>query len=218
LSQLHPELTLWLFTTYTTEADNENFIRGAPTKRLFAPTDCRLPCRRRVHLLFSIVDMSKDKIKNLDEMIKLRARLRESGKKLVFTNGCFDILHVGHVRYLNEARKLGDALIVGINSDRSVREIKGETRPITPEMERAEVIAALASVDFAVIFDESTPKQIIDAIVPDVLVKGADWGISEIVGRDTVEKAGGAVLNLPLVEGSSTTQIIQRVLDRFSRT
>jgi D-beta-D-heptose 7-phosphate kinase/D-beta-D-heptose 1-phosphate adenosyltransferase len=155
--------------------------------------------------------MSRNKIKNLDEMVELR----ESGKKLVFTNGCFDILHVGHVRYLNEARKLGDALIVGINSDRSVREIKGETRPITLEMERAEVVSALASVDFAVIFDEPTPKKIIDAIVPDVLVKGADWGISEIVGRDTVEKAGGIVLNLPLVEGNSTTEIIRKVIERF---
>jgi D-beta-D-heptose 7-phosphate kinase/D-beta-D-heptose 1-phosphate adenosyltransferase len=159
--------------------------------------------------------MSRNKIKNLDEMVELRAKLRESGKKLVFTNGCFDILHVGHVRYLNEARKLGDALIVGINSDRSVREIKGETRPITLEMERAEVVSALASVDFAVIFDEPTPKKIIDAIVPDVLVKGADWGISEIVGRDTVEKAGGVVLNLPLVEGNSTTEIIRKVIERF---
>jgi D-beta-D-heptose 7-phosphate kinase/D-beta-D-heptose 1-phosphate adenosyltransferase len=159
--------------------------------------------------------MSRNKIKNLDEMVELRAKLRESGKKLVFTNGCFDILHVGHVRYLNEARKLGDALIVGINSDRSVREIKGETRPITLELERAEVVSALASVDFAVIFDEPTPKKIIDAIVPDVLVKGADWGISEIVGRDTVEKAGGVVLNLPLVEGNSTTEIIRKVIERF---
>ena len=108
---------------------------------------------------------------------------------------------------LNEARRPGDALIVGINSDRSVREIKGESRPIVPEAERAEVIAALESVDSVFIFDDPTPKQVIDAIVPDVLVKGADWGISEIVGRDTVEKAGGVVLNMPLVEGSSTTDI-----------
>ncbi len=165
-----------------------------------------------------MLDMSTDKIKNLREIVELRARLRESGKKVVFTNGCFDVLHIGHVRYLNEARKLGDALIVGINSDRSVREIKGDSRPITPEVERAEVVAALASVDFTVIFDDPTPKEIIDAIVPDVLVKGADWGISEIVGRDTVENAGGVVLNMPLVQGSSTTEIIRKVLERFGRS
>ncbi len=161
--------------------------------------------------------MSGHKVKNLEAIIQSRARFRELGKKVVFTNGCFDILHVGHVRYLNQARALGDALIVGINSDRSVREIKGEARPIIPEDERAEVIASLASVDYVFIFDDPTPKRVIDAIVPDVLVKGADWGISEIVGRDTVENAGGAVLNVPLVEGSSTTDIIRKVLERFGK-
>jgi rfaE bifunctional protein nucleotidyltransferase chain/domain len=160
--------------------------------------------------------MSAQKIKTLEEMVRLRARFRELGKKLVFTNGCFDILHVGHVRYLNAARTLGDALVVGINSDRSVREIKGESRPIVTELERAEVIAGLACVDYVCIFDDSTPKQIIDAIVPDVLVKGADWGISEIVGRDTVERAGGVVRNVPLVEGVSTTNIIRKVLEHFA--
>jgi D-beta-D-heptose 7-phosphate kinase/D-beta-D-heptose 1-phosphate adenosyltransferase len=169
-------------------------------------------------MLFSIIDMSKDKIKNLSEIVELRARFRESGKKVVFTNGCFDILHVGHVRYLRAARNLGDALIVGINSDRSVRKIKGVSRPIMPEIERAEVISALACVDFAVIFDDPTPREIIDALVPDVLVKGADWGISEIVGRDTVENAGGVVLNIPLVQGSSTTEIIRKVLERFGKS
>jgi rfaE bifunctional protein nucleotidyltransferase chain/domain len=162
--------------------------------------------------------MSADKIKSIEQIVQIRARLRESKKKLVFTNGCFDILHVGHVRYLKEARALGDALIVAINSDRSVREIKGNSRPIMPELERAEVIAALASVDYAVIFDDPTPKKVIDAIVPDILVKGADWGISDIVGRDTVENAGGAVLNIRLVEGSSTTEIIRKVLERFGRS
>jgi D-beta-D-heptose 7-phosphate kinase/D-beta-D-heptose 1-phosphate adenosyltransferase len=161
--------------------------------------------------------MSAQKVKSLKEVIEMRARLRDSGKKLVFTNGCFDILHVGHVRYLNEARALGDALIVGINSDRSVRRIKRESRPIVPEAERAEVVAALASVDAVFIFDDPTPKQVIDAIVPDVLVKGADWGITEIIGRDTVENAGGVVLNVPLVEGTSTTGIIQKVLERFGK-
>ncbi len=159
--------------------------------------------------------MSTDKIKTLDEILQIRTSLRNQGKKLVFTNGCFDILHVGHIRYLNEARGLGDALVVGLNSDRSVREIKGEKRPIIPEAERAEVISALASVDLVFLFDDPTPKRVIDAIVPDVLVKGADWGISEIVGRDTVEKAGGMVRNISLVEGSSTSGIIEKVLERF---
>ena len=162
--------------------------------------------------------MSAQKIKTLNEILQLRARFRELGKKLVFTNGCFDILHVGHVRYLNQARSLGDALVVGVNSDRSVREIKGESRPIVPELERAEVVAALASVDFVFVFDDTTPKRVLDAIVPDVLVKGADWSLSEIVGRDTVENAGGVVLNLSLVEGSSTTEIIRKVLERFGRS
>jgi rfaE bifunctional protein nucleotidyltransferase chain/domain len=159
--------------------------------------------------------MSVQKIRTLNEIVRLRPRLRESGKKLVFTNGCFDILHVGHVRYLNYARSLGDILVVAVNSDRSVRKIKGDSRPIVTEQERAEVLAALACIDFVFIFDDPTPKQVIDAIVPDVLVKGADWNINEIVGRDTVEKAGGVVLNIPLVEGSSTTDIIKKVLERF---
>jgi rfaE bifunctional protein nucleotidyltransferase chain/domain len=162
--------------------------------------------------------MSDQKIKTLDEIIGLRARMRESGKKLVFTNGCFDILHVGHVRYLNRARTFGDALIVGLNSDRSVREIKGPSRPIVHERERAEVLAALACVDFVFIFDDPTPKQVIDAVVPDVLVKGADWKIADIVGRDTVENGGGKVINLPLVEGASTTDIITRVRQNFGKS
>jgi D-glycero-beta-D-manno-heptose 1-phosphate adenylyltransferase len=161
--------------------------------------------------------MSVEKIKTLDEVVQLRAQFRKLGKKLVFTNGCFDILHVGHVRYLNAARALGEALVVGINSDRSVREIKGESRPVVTESERAEVIAGLASVDYVCIFNDPTPKQIIDALVPDVLVKGADWGLSEIVGRDTVESAGGVVRNVPLVEGASTTDIIRKVIERFGK-
>ena len=161
--------------------------------------------------------MSAQKIKSLEEVIEIRTRCREAGQKLVFTNGCFDILHIGHVRYLNQARSLGDALVVGVNSDRSVSEIKGKGRPVVPELERAEVLSALACVDFVFIFDDPTPKRVIDAIVPDILVKGADWDIAEIVGRDTVEKAGGVVLNIPLVERSSTTEIIQKVLKRFGR-
>ncbi len=155
------------------------------------------------------------KIKTLDEMVQIRARLKSEGKKLVFTNGCFDLLHIGHVRYLNRARALGDALVVAVNSDRSVHGIKGEGRPIVPEAERAEVLAALACVDYVFLFDDLTPQRVIDALVPDVLVKGADWGISEIVGRETVEGAGGVVQTIPLVEGTSTTEIIRKVLESF---
>ena len=159
--------------------------------------------------------MSTDKIKPLDEIVKLRVRLRESKQRLVFTNGCFDILHVGHVRYLNKARSLGDALVVAVNSDCSVRQIKGAFRPVIPEMERAEILAALTSVDYVFIFDDSTPQQVIDAILPDVLVKGSDWELSDVIGREAVENAGGAVLTVPMVEGSSTSEIIRKVLDRF---
>jgi rfaE bifunctional protein nucleotidyltransferase chain/domain len=160
--------------------------------------------------------MTIQKIKTLSEIVQLRAELRELGKKLVFTNGCFDILHIGHVRYLSHARALGDALAVGVNSDRSVRELKGDLRPITPELERAEILAALACVDYVFIFDDLTPERVIDAIVPDMLVKGADWKIGDIIGRETVERAGGVVCNIPLVEGSSTTEIIRRILKAYA--
>ena len=163
------------------------------------------------------VPMTNAKIKTLEEMAQIRQELRESGRKLVFTNGCFDILHIGHVRYLSQARALGDALVVAVNSDQSVRENKGDGRPIVPENERAEVLSALACVDYVFIFDESTPQRIIDIIVPDVLIKGADWEIGAIVGRDTVQAAGGMVRNIPLTEGSSTSGIISKVLERFRR-
>ncbi len=161
--------------------------------------------------------MTTDKIKTLEEVVSARARMRSEGKRLVFTHGCFDVLHVGHVRYLNQARALGDALVLAVNSDASVRGIKGAGRPVVPEVERAEVLAALACVDLVFIFDDATPQHVIDAIVPDILVKGADWPIDEIVGRATVENAGGVVRNIRLVEGASTTGIITRVLERFGR-
>jgi rfaE bifunctional protein nucleotidyltransferase chain/domain len=161
--------------------------------------------------------MTRAKIKSLAEIVQIRNRLRDQGKKVVFTNGCFDILHRGHIRYLNDARSKGDALIVALNTDRSVKASKGEGRPIVPEHERAEVLAALQSVDFVLLFDDPTPQLVIDTIVPDVLVKGADWGISEIVGRETVEKAGGVVENITLVEGSSTSGIISKILERFDK-
>jgi rfaE bifunctional protein nucleotidyltransferase chain/domain len=136
--------------------------------------------------------------------------LRRSGKRVVFTNGVFDILHPGHVRYLKAARQEGDALIVGVNSDRSVRAIKGPTRPITPESERAEILAALECVDAAIVFDQDTPADIIIALQPDVLVKGADWAADAIVGRDTVEARGGRVVRMPIEQGWSTTNIVDR--------
>ena len=160
--------------------------------------------------------MTTRKIKSLTEILIVRKELRDEGRKLVFTNGCFDILHVGHVRFLNQARRLGDALVVAVNSDHSVKAIKGDSRPVVTAVERAEVLAALESVDYVVLFEDPTPQKIIEAIVPDVLVKGADWGISEIVGGSTVEMAGGIVANVPLVEGVSTSGIIEKVRERFA--
>jgi D-beta-D-heptose 7-phosphate kinase/D-beta-D-heptose 1-phosphate adenosyltransferase len=139
--------------------------------------------------------------------------LRASRKKLVFTNGVFDLLHPGHVRYLQAARAEGDALIVAVNSDRSVRAIKGSTRPINPEAERAEVLSALRCVDAVVIFDEDTPAEIVRAIQPDVLVKGADWAADAIVGRDTVEARGGRVVRIAVEQGWSSSGMIEKIKD-----
>jgi D-beta-D-heptose 7-phosphate kinase/D-beta-D-heptose 1-phosphate adenosyltransferase len=136
---------------------------------------------------------------------------RHAGRRVVFTNGVFDLLHPGHVRYLQAARAQGDALIVAVNSDRSVRGNKGPERPVTPEWERAEIVAALDCVDAAVIFDEPTPDAIVKAIQPDVLVKGADWAADRIVGRDTVEARGGVVVRVPIEPGWSTTSILQKI-------
>lgn len=146
-----------------------------------------------------------------DDACRLVEALRADGKAIVFTNGVFDLLHPGHVRYLQAARALGDALIVGVNSDRSVRAIKGPLRPVTPEDERAELLAALAAVDAAVIFDEDTPHAIISAIQPDILVKGADWAEDAIVGRDVVEARGGRVVRMPIEPGYSTTALIEKI-------
>ncbi len=136
---------------------------------------------------------------------------QDAGRKIVFTNGVFDILHPGHVRYLQAARREGDLLIIAVNSDRSVRAIKGPTRPVNPEHERAEVLDALACVDAVVVFDEETPAEIIAAVQPDVLVKGADWAVDRIVGRDTVEARGGRVVRMQVEEGWSTTSLIEKV-------
>jgi len=144
------------------------------------------------------------------EAVTLVESRRRLGQRIVFTNGVFDLLHPGHVRYLQAARREGDALIVGINSDRSVRANKGPSRPIMPEHERAEVLEALACVDAVVVFDEETPAAIIEALQPDVLVKGADWAADAIVGRDTVEARGGKVVRMPIESGWSTSAIIER--------
>ena len=152
------------------------------------------------------------KILSLDQLRMERESLRQAGRRVVFTNGCFDLIHPGHVNYLQEARRLGDALIVALNSDRSVRALKGEKRPILNQDERAEVMAALACVDYVTVFDDPTPREIIAALLPDVLVKGGDWGIEQIIGREEVEAAGGEVLSLPFIEGCSTTDIIERII------
>jgi len=147
----------------------------------------------------------------IDEAATFAAAVRARGGKVVFTNGVFDLLHPGHIRYLQDARQLGDALIIGLNSDRSVRGNKGPERPITPEAERAELLEALECVDAVAIFDEETPAEIIKRIQPDILVKGADWGPDNIVGRDTVEAHGGRVVRMKLSPGYSTTELINKV-------
>ncbi len=147
----------------------------------------------------------------LEEAVAFRRELRARGERLVFTNGCFDLLHAGHVRYLNAARGLGDRLLVGLNDDASVRRLKGPGRPVVPEAERAEVLCALEAVDGVVLFSEETPLALIEALLPDILVKGADWPLEAIVGRREVEAAGGRVLTLPLLSGRSTTALLERI-------
>ena len=146
-----------------------------------------------------------------EDLLRERQRLRAAGKVVVFTNGVFDLLHVGHVRYLAQARAFGDALIVAINSDRAVRELKGNNRPIVNQDERAEVLSALRDVTQVTIFDEISPRSLIRELLPDVLVKGGDYGLDEIHGREEVEAAGGRVVSLPFIQGSSTTKIIERM-------
>jgi rfaE bifunctional protein nucleotidyltransferase chain/domain len=146
-----------------------------------------------------------------DELVSRVRELQRSGGRVVFTNGCFDLLHPGHLRLLEEARTLGDALIVGVNSDASLRGNKGAGRPITPEAERAEILAALSAVDYVVIFSEPTPRELISAVLPDVLVKGSDWGPGEIVGSAEVEATGGRVVSIPLQPGYSTTGLLARI-------
>jgi D-beta-D-heptose 7-phosphate kinase/D-beta-D-heptose 1-phosphate adenosyltransferase len=153
----------------------------------------------------------KSKVKKRDELIEIAKGLRKKGKKIVFTNGCFDILHVGHIRLLREAKKLGDILIVGLNSDSSAKMIKGEGRPIVPQYERAEILSALEMIDYVTFFDETDPHLTISLILPNVLVKGSDWPEDGIVGRDVVESHGGKVVRVVLLEGRSTSSLIDRI-------
>ena len=155
--------------------------------------------------------MSVGAILTRAELAALRSDWRSRGEPAVFTNGCFDLLHSGHVRYLNAARALGEHLVVGLNSDASVRRLKGSGRPVTPESERAEILAALAAVDAVVVFGEDTPLRLIEAVEPDVLVKGGDWALEAIVGREFVEARGGRVLTLPVIPGRSTSALLARL-------
>ena len=160
---------------------------------------------------------ASEKIHSLRQFLPLRERLSEAGLKLVFTNGCFDLLHPGHVDYLEKARSLGDRLLVAINSDLSVRSLKGDSRPIILQQERAEILAALECVDFVLIFSEETPRELIQAVLPDVLVKGSDWAPHEIVGRDEVEARGGRVVSIDFLPGFSTTAIIETIIRNYGK-
>jgi rfaE bifunctional protein nucleotidyltransferase chain/domain len=155
------------------------------------------------------------KIKTVSELRPLLDILRAAGKKIVFTNGCFDLIHTGHTRYLSKAKSFGDILIVAVNSDASVSLIKGDKRPINTEADRIETLAALESVDFATLFNEPDPYRIIAEIQPDVLIKGGDWPIEKIIGRDLVEGRGGAVISVGYIEGASTTGIIEKIVKKY---
>ncbi|KAF0151278.1 MAG: Bifunctional sugar kinase/adenylyltransferase [Ignavibacteria bacterium] len=154
-------------------------------------------------------------VKTTEEIIGIRKLLKAQNKKVVFTNGVFDILHAGHVDYLDKAKELGDVLIVGINSDASVKRIKGELRPVVPQHERAFIVSSLKPVDYATIFEEDTPFNIISLLIPDVLVKGADWSKDKIVGADVVESNGGSVETIKFVNQTSTTNIIKTVTEKY---
>ncbi len=157
----------------------------------------------------------KNKFKTLHELKATLDAIKKTGNKVVFTNGCFDLLHVGHTRYLKEAKLIGDYLVIAINSDSSVRGLKGDKRPIVPEAERVELLAALDVVDFVTIFDEPDPYNVINELKPDFLVKGGDWGEGEIIGSDIVIENGGKVVSLPYIEGSSSTNIVETIIYRY---
>jgi D-beta-D-heptose 7-phosphate kinase/D-beta-D-heptose 1-phosphate adenosyltransferase len=154
---------------------------------------------------------------SLSEIKAIRSKLKAEGKKIVFTNGVFDLIHAGHVNYLSKAKNLGDVLIVGLNSDDSVKRIKGDKRPILKQDERAFILSNLKPVDYVIFFDEDTPEKLISEIIPDILVKGADWAIEKIVGKDVVEKNGGRVMNIEFINDQSTSKIIDLIVQRYSK-
>lgn len=154
---------------------------------------------------------SQDKIQSQSKLIKIIDALKRQGKKIAFTNGCFDILHYGHVKYLEQAKGKADILVVGLNSDSSLKKIKGKNRPINKQMGRAGVLSALQAVDFVAIFNAETPRKLIKLIRPDVLIKGGDWKLDDIVGADSVKAAGGRVLTIPYLKGYSTSKLIERI-------
>jgi len=159
----------------------------------------------------------KQKIKARKELLRIIKDLKAKGKRIVFTNGCFDLLHIGHIRYLEEARALGDFLVVGVNSDSSVRKLKGPQRPVLPEEERAEILSGLGCVDYITLFDEIDPLKLITSLHPHILVKGGDWTKEQIVGREVVERSGGEVVIIPFVKGASTSNLIKTILGRYEK-
>lgn len=169
-----------------------------------------------MEIILSVPRPAEGKIVSRGEAAERVQVWSSQGRRTVFTNGCFDLLHSGHARYLGAARKLGDALVVGINSDASIRRIKGDRRPILPENERAELIASLECVDLVVLFAEDTPEELIAALKPKILVKGADWAKENIAGKATVEALGGEVATIPLVQGRSTSTLIKTILERYA--
>lgn len=183
---------------------------------------CSAGCARERDGVFTDFELeaaeAMSKIQTWEELEKTVETHRRTGKRIVFTNGCFDILHVGHVQYLQKARRMGDLLIVGLNSDASVRAIKGEKRPLVPQQERAEVVASLSAVDYVTLFDDQTPFRLIEFLQPDCLVKGGDWNEASVVGGDLVRSRGGEVVIIPLTEGASTTNIVEKILRTYGKT
>lgn len=160
--------------------------------------------------------MPHSKVQALTDLVRIRARLRREGQTVVFTNGCFDLIHGGHIALFKKAKSRGDILIVALNSDASIRKLKGPSRPVFPLAERFEILAAVEDVDYLTSFSEETPRAIIAALLPDILIKGGDWGADEIVGRKEVEAAGGRVVRVPYLEGHSSTNIIHKILRVFA--
>jgi D-beta-D-heptose 7-phosphate kinase/D-beta-D-heptose 1-phosphate adenosyltransferase len=159
----------------------------------------------------------KQKIKERKTLLRIIKDLKAKGKRIVFTNGCFDLLHIGHIRYLEEAKALGDVLVVGVNSDSSVRKLKGPKRPVLPEEERTEILSGLGCVDYITLFDEIDPLKLITSLQPNVLVKGGDWTKEQTVGREVVERSGGEVVILPFVQGASTSTLIETILKKYEK-